>query len=93
MAENDYTCAVCQETFDKGWADEEAAAELGANFPGFAPDDCGLVCDDCYKKMVPAPLTPLQREMMDLIASTPAFKAAQRAIEDNILYGTPLPTN
>jgi hypothetical protein len=84
---------MCRETFDKGWSDEEASAELDANFPDFDTSDCDLVCDDCYKSMVPVPLTPLEREMMAVIAATPAWKAAQKALEDNILYGTPLPNN
>lgn len=46
-----YTCEACGETFDKGWSDEEAILELEEEFPGFATSDCGLVCDDCYKKM------------------------------------------
>ena len=48
---NTYKCAVCGEVHEKSWSDEEAAAELAENFPGFEPDDCGIVCDDCYKKM------------------------------------------
>jgi hypothetical protein len=46
-----FTCAVCEETFDQGWSEEEAKAELAETFPGFVPADCALVCDDCYKKM------------------------------------------
>ena len=48
---NQYICALCKRTFDKGWSDEEAKTELNENFPGFETDDCDLVCDDCYKKM------------------------------------------
>jgi hypothetical protein len=91
MAEQ-FTCAVCRETFDKGWTDEEAAAELGEVFPGFEPDDCGVVCDDCYKKMMPKPLTATEQRLADFIVSTPEWQATLRAVEDNILYGTPLPT-
>jgi hypothetical protein len=46
-----YTCAACGETYAKGWTDEKAKAELEATFPSFEPEDCGVVCDDCYKKM------------------------------------------
>lgn len=48
---NTFTCAVCRETFEKGWSDEEAREELGETFPDFEPQDCELVCDDCYKRM------------------------------------------
>lgn len=34
----------------EGLTDDEAAEQLQDEFPGFAPDDCDLVCDDCYKK-------------------------------------------
>ncbi|MGI4876668.1 MAG: hypothetical protein ACRYG4_04210 [Janthinobacterium lividum] len=44
-----YTCAKCGGTFDKGWSDEEAAAELAASF-AVPLADCDLVCDPCYTK-------------------------------------------
>lgn len=47
---NTYTCEACGGTFDKGWSDEEAEAELKTTF-GVDKQDCGLVCDDCYKAM------------------------------------------
>lgn len=46
-----YQCAVCGGVFNKTWSDDEAAAELSETFPGYASDDCGIVCDDCYKAM------------------------------------------
>jgi hypothetical protein len=45
-----YTCAVCKETFDQGWSEEEAEAELASTF-GVPKDECDIVCDDCYRKM------------------------------------------
>ena len=45
---NVFTCAMCGETFQKEWSDEEAQFEAGEN--GLSVDECGLVCDDCYKK-------------------------------------------
>lgn len=45
-----YKCSVCGETYDKGWSDEEAEAELAENF-GVPKEDCDIVCDDCYKAM------------------------------------------
>lgn len=47
---NTYTCSLCGETFDKGWSDEEAEAELASTF-AVPKVDCNLVCDDCYKAM------------------------------------------
>ena len=46
-----YTCAVCKETFETGWTNEEAEVELAETFPGYTPAECSVVCDDCYKKM------------------------------------------
>jgi len=48
---NQYRCDACGGVFDKGWSDDEAAAELSENFPGFTPEDSGIVCDSCYKQM------------------------------------------
>ena len=52
LAANEYRCAVCEAVFEKGWSDEEAAGELDGNFPGFTPDDCELVCDGCYQRVM-----------------------------------------
>lgn len=53
-----YTCANCRGTFDKGWSDLEAMAEheamrpqYAAGAPGEDIDDCAIVCDDCFKAM------------------------------------------
>lgn len=45
-----FTCAICARTFTKGQSDEEALAELKANFD-VPVEDCDLVCDDCFKEM------------------------------------------
>lgn len=47
-----YTCSVCGETFDKGWSDEEAEAELTSTFPGQDKSECEIVCDDCYQEIM-----------------------------------------
>ena len=49
-----YKCEMCHEEFEFGWGDEEAKQEAIDN--GFDVNDCGVVCDDCYK------LTPWGRE-------------------------------
>lgn len=60
----EFKCTICRGIFEKGWSDEEAGAELDANFPGFEPSDCDLVCDDCFKKMFPkaSPASPAKPE-------------------------------
>lgn len=50
LKEGEYECQACGGVFEKDWTDAEAADELGDTFPGFAPSDCGLVCDDCWSK-------------------------------------------
>lgn len=47
-----FTCTVCRGTFKKAWTDEEAVDELKSQFPKSDPDDCVLVCDDCFKRMM-----------------------------------------
>lgn len=44
-----YKCEMCQGVFTKGWSDEEADAERESKV-GVPQNDCGLVCDDCWKK-------------------------------------------
>lgn len=45
---DEYTCALCGGTFEKGWSDEEAADELSVLFPGVSTAECELICDDCF---------------------------------------------
>ncbi len=50
-----FTCDNCGKTFDSDWSDEEAAAEAQENFPGLDitdPDESGVVCDDCYQRIM-----------------------------------------
>lgn len=47
-----YVCAVCQQTFEEDWTEEEALAELQENFGNYTPEECDIVCDDCYKKIL-----------------------------------------
>jgi hypothetical protein len=48
VGEGQYRCEMCQGVFDEGWSDEEAHKEADAN--GLDPAECGICCDDCYKK-------------------------------------------
>ena len=57
MKDNEYKCANCGEANEKGWTDEEAEKEAENAFgkPVSEWNDTPvLVCDDCYKKMLPA---------------------------------------
>ena len=51
MKPNEFKCAVCKEIFEKGLTEKEAKGQLTNEFPGFATEECRLVCDDCFKKM------------------------------------------
>ncbi len=44
---------MCQQTFDKGWSDEEARQERDLIFGEYKDKDCELVCDDCFQKIKP----------------------------------------
>jgi hypothetical protein len=47
------TCALCGLEFESGWSEAEALAELYENFGNVSPEDCEVVCDDCWEKMKP----------------------------------------
>ena len=50
-----FTCQSCGDTHEKGWSDEEAAAEAQQNFPGIDltdPDEAPVVCDSCYEHIM-----------------------------------------
>jgi hypothetical protein len=49
-----FTCASCNGTFEKLTPENEAIAELNADFPGFKLEDCDVVCDVCYSEVMPA---------------------------------------
>ena len=49
MNKNEYTCAHCGKTYNKGVNDEEATKETKANFGEDTKiEDCAVICDDCY---------------------------------------------
>lgn len=45
-----FTCELCEETFEKGWTDEEAEAEFEALFPDDPPR--AVVCEDCFAEVM-----------------------------------------
>jgi DNA-directed RNA polymerase subunit RPC12/RpoP len=64
MNADEYKCAMCGETFNKGWTDEEAAAEAVRNKCEVGAPDTAIVCDYCYVAMrrQGAPLVPSKSE-------------------------------
>ena len=47
-----FVCEICKKEYLKGRSEEECNQEMRDNFGEECNgDDCGLVCDDCYKKM------------------------------------------
>ena len=46
--DGEYRCEMCQGIFKFGWSPEEATAE--ADEHGLDIEECGMVCDPCYKK-------------------------------------------
>lgn len=51
MNHNEFQCAMCREVFEKGWTDEEAEAELVALWGNIPKEECGTVCDDCFRTL------------------------------------------
>ena len=51
MKRKTFKCAACGGTFEQEWSEEEALAELERVFPGWSPDDCSVICDDCHSAM------------------------------------------
>lgn len=51
LAAHQFRCDACGGMWDKALTDAEAAEQFGAEFPGQAMDDVGVVCEDCYAKM------------------------------------------
>lgn len=55
---DEYTCAICGKVHEIARPSDEAWAEYERNFPGVGREDCDLVCDDCYQKMMKSDFTP-----------------------------------
>ena len=57
IKDNEYKCANCGGIFKYGWSEDEAKKEAEENF-GKPVDKWNdkplLICDDCYKKMLPS---------------------------------------
>lgn len=53
MENEDYTCELCGETYQKTRPDKEALAESHKNFGKHPPQDLSIICDDCFQKIRP----------------------------------------
>ncbi len=47
-----YKCAVCDGEFETSWSNEEALVEKDQIFGNVAIEECEVVCDDCYQKLI-----------------------------------------
>ncbi len=48
----EFFCEQCEQTFGKGWSDEEMRAEFEQNFPEDQQVETMVVCDDCYQAIL-----------------------------------------
>ncbi len=54
MPDNDKKCAGCGAAIDLVELEnerEEMLEELNNNYPGFASEDCEVVCESCYQEI------------------------------------------
>lgn len=49
-----YKCSLCGKTYKYAWSKEEAINEKNKNFGNIPIEDCAIICDPCYKIMMPA---------------------------------------
>jgi hypothetical protein len=97
-----YTCAMCEQTFEKSWSDEEARQERDLIFGiGYEDKDCALVCDDCFQKIKPVSYKEarlaIRKDMAQVYLKIKnkairrlywkMNKEMQKKMEDFILYG------
>jgi len=55
MKSNEFKCAICGKLMKfTALEEEQALQELKDNFGDVKVEDCGIVCDDCYKKVMPS---------------------------------------
>lgn len=47
-----YVCDECGETYEAGWSDEEAIAEMKKEFGDIPKEDRAIVCDHCYNQLM-----------------------------------------
>ena len=85
-----YTCAKCNNTYEKGWSDEEAENEYASNFKAAADsgEPRAMVCDDCYQAMrvvyEQSPIEQFYRFLQECKAAE-AQKEADASIADELV--------
>jgi len=52
MSNDQYTCALCGGTFDKGWSEEEAEAEAKLLWGDMPEEDREVICDTCFQSEI-----------------------------------------
>jgi len=51
MIGDSYQCTICKGVFIKTLSEDQEIAQLEDEFgEGWMPDDCDVVCDDCFQK-------------------------------------------
>jgi hypothetical protein len=52
--DNTYICDECKGEFEyeSDWSEEDALKEKENNFGNIPIENCGIVCDDCYNKIM-----------------------------------------
>ena len=65
MDKDKYTCAVCKNTYEKGWSDEESEKEMKENWGNIPKEDRAIICDDCYKKRTPEEVKEMGKEYQE----------------------------
>lgn len=50
---DEYRCDMCQGVYKREPSDDYANAEFKQNFGREVTPDDGIICDDCYKRIMP----------------------------------------
>ena len=51
MVGDKYQCAICGDVFYKKLTEDQEISQLEDEFgDGWLPEDCDIVCDDCFQK-------------------------------------------
>lgn len=45
-----YICYACGNEFESGWSDKEALEEKNRMWGDIPIEECGIICDLCFKK-------------------------------------------
>jgi hypothetical protein len=48
-ARGTYECAMCHNTYESGWSDQEALAEKEQLWGDVPIEDCAVICNDCFQ--------------------------------------------